>query len=430
VTRSVTRLKRVVSMRAGGTPRTSDRKFWAEDGGGTPWVAIADMSSGRAVVRTDRSVSTEGLESRRLPVGEPGTLLFSMYASVGALAQLAIRATWNQAILGMEPIDECSDLRFVRYWLEHLRPSLSAQSRSNTQDNLNAEQVANFPFPMLEFARQKAIADFLDAETARIDALIAKKSRLVELIEERRMSVMAAGVSGRLTPTGQRKISSLPWLDTLPEHWDEVGLTLVARLGSGHTPSRKRADWWIESECRIPWITTGEVARLRSDRVEYIEETREKISSVGLEHSAAERHSAGTVVLCRTASAGYSGIMRSDMATSQDFATWTCGALLRSRFLLLCLRAMRGDLLGRLAMGSTHKTIYMPDIRSLRIPSPPVEVQDEIVEVVWGQLERDGRVEDLLRRQIELLTERRQALITAAVTGELDVARSIAEEAS
>lgn len=283
-------------------------------------------------------------------------------------------------------------------------------------------------FPLL--AIQRAIADFLDAETARIDALIAKKRRLIEMIGERRMSLMTAGVSGRLTLSGQHNPSSLPWLDSIPEHWGEVGLTLVARLGSGHTPSRSRDDWWIESECTIPWITTGEVARLRSDRVEHIENTRGRISPIGLENSAAEVHPAGTVVLCRTASAGYSGIMRGDMATSQDFATWTCGPLLRPRFLLLCLRVMRGDLLGRLAMGSTHKTIYMPDIQSIRIPLPPVEEQDEIVEAVWRQLDRDGHIEDLLTRQVDLLTERRQALITAAVTGELDVAESIAEVAS
>ena len=60
--------------------------------------------------------------------------------------------------------------------------------------------------------------------------------------------------------------------------------------------------------------------------------------------------------------------MGSDMATSQDFVTWTCGPLLEPRFLLLCLRAMRRDLLERLAQGSTHKTIYMPDIESIRVP--------------------------------------------------------------
>ena len=221
--------------------------------------------------------------------------------------------------------------------------------------------------PLPSLPSQGAIADYLDAETVRIDAVIEKRRRLIELLLETLMSVMTAGVSGRMTSPSTVP-SSLPWLVERGGQWREARLSLVARLGSGHTPSRNHPEWW--EDCTIPWITTGEVAQIRSDRLEFITETREMISELGLANSAAELRPAGTVVLCRTASAGYSAIMGADMATSQDFATWTCGPLLRPRFLLLCLRVMRQDLLGRLAMGSTHKTIYMPDIESLRIPLP------------------------------------------------------------
>ena len=160
---------------------------------------------------------------------------------------------------------------------------------------------------------------------------------------------------------------------------------------------------------------------MREDRIEHIMETREKISELGMANSSAELHPEGTVVLSRTASAGFSAIMGADMATSQDFVTWTCGPLLDPRFLLLCLRAMRHDLLGRLAQGSTHQTIYMPDIESIRIPLPPLEEQRAIVEAVWRSLYKIDKIVNLLDWQIELLTEHRQALITAAVTGQIEV---------
>ena len=161
--------------------------------------------------------------------------------------------------------------------------------------------------------------------------------------------------------------------------------------------------------------------QIRDDRIEYLSETREMISELGIANSSAELHPAGTVVLSRTASAGFSAIMATDMATSQDYVTWTCGPRLRPRFLLLCLRAMRQDLLGRLAMGSTHQTIYVPDIQSIRIPLPPLEEQDQLVEWVWQRLRRIDAATDAIRRQIDLLKERRQALITAAVTGQLEI---------
>ena len=267
-------------------------------------------------------------------------------------------------------------------------------------------------------AVQRAIADYLDTETARIDALITKKQRMIDALLERREVTTALGVAGALL-AAPNATSGLPWLASIPTHWRTAKLTLVARLGSGHTPSRSQPGWWVD--CTIPWVTTGEVAEMRSDRQEYVLETRERISQLGIANSSAAVHPAGTVVLCRTASAGYSAIMGTDMATSQDFVTWTCGPLLRPRYLLLCLRAMRGDLLGRLAMGSTHKTIYMPDIESIRIPLPPLDEQDAIVDRVWGRLHRIDQIVDTTQRQIELLREHRQALITAAVTGELEV---------
>jgi type I restriction enzyme M protein len=222
----------------------------------------------------------------------------------------------------------------------------------------------------------------------------------------------------------QRKESGLPWLDTVPEHWEVVKLTRVAKLGSGHTPSRKVAEYW--EDCTIPWITTGEVAQIRDDREEYIYETRERISELGLANSAAVLHPAETVVLCRTASAGYSAIMASAMATSQDFVTWTCSARLQPRFLLLCLRAMRGDLLGRLAMGSTHQTIYMPDIEALRIPLPPPDEQDLIVEAVSARARAIDLLVDASNAQLGLLAKRRRALLIGGATGHVSPAASAA----
>jgi type I restriction enzyme S subunit len=146
------------------------------------------------------------------------------------------------------------------------------------------------------------------------------------------------------------------------------------------------------------------------------------ISELGVAESSAVVHPGGTVVLCRTASAGFSAIMGADMATSQDFATWTCGPQLDPDFLLYCLRAMRPDLLGRLAMGSTHKTIYMPEIRSIQVPLPPVSEQKSIVTDLRRTLAHIDRVREELGVQLELLAEHRQALITAAVTGRPEAA--------
>ena len=389
---------------------------------GNPYKPDALGDVGFPVIRirqlVDESAPWEFAEPPPHPVFiDDGDIVFSWSATLAVRVWGRGKALLNQHLFRVDVRPDI-DPRWFAYVLmtgiDRLQPLMHGSAMTHiTLDMLRSLTIAVPPL-----ADQRAIANFLDAETARIDALIEKKRRMVALLEERRMSAMTEGVSGQMTEDATRP-STLPWISECGATWKEARLTLVARQGTGHTPSREHPEWWVD--CNIPWITTGEVAQVRSDRVEVIDETREKISLLGTANSSAEVHPAGTVVLCRTASAGYSAIMGSDMATSQDFATWTCGPLLRPRFLLLCLRAMRQDLLGRLAMGSTHKTIYMPDIGALRIPLPDTDTQDRIIDVVEKALGYVNAMTDVLARQIDLLVERRQALITAAVTGELTI---------
>lgn len=289
---------------------------------------------------------------------------------------------------------------------------------SGLRQSLKFEELRRLPIPLPPLEEQRSIAAFLDYETARIDELVREQERLATLLLERRSTLVIAAVSGQHS-NAEMVDSRIPWLSKVARDWREVQIRRVAKLGTGHTPSRSRPDYW--ENCTIPWITTGEVSQLREDRIEYLCDTREKISEVGLANSSAVLHPAGTVFLSRTASAGFSGIMGLPMATSQDYVTWTCGDRLNPQYLLLCLRAMRSDLLGRLAMGSTHKTIYMPEIEQLMIPLPPIDEQSRIVERAWSELSRIDTALDLLTQRSGLLRERRSALITAAVTGQIDV---------
>ncbi len=112
--------------------------------------------------------------------------------------------------------------------------------------NLNAEIIGSIECPGPPLERQRAIADFLDAETARIDALIDKKHRLATKLHERRAAIMLSGVAGELLRNRKVVDSSLSWIEHRPEHWEEPLLKLVAQLGSGHTPSRNRPEWWVD----------------------------------------------------------------------------------------------------------------------------------------------------------------------------------------
>ena len=274
---------------------------------------------------------------------------------------------------------------------------------------------------------QGAIATFLDRETAKIDALIAEQQRLIELLQEKRQAVISHAVTKGLHPDAPMKDSGVEWLGEVPEHWTVMPLRLAARIESGHTPSRSHEEYWIEKDCVYPWFTLGDVWQIRDGKAEYVFETQEKVSQVGLDNSAARMLPANTVILSRTASVGFSGILGVPMATTQDFVNWVCGPKIAPEFLLFVFRAMSKEF-ERLKYGSTHNTIYMPDIFSFRVALPSLIEQGEIVSNVRESLRRlDGSFDDLLSSK-ELLQERRSALISGAVTGQIDV-RGLVPEA-
>lgn len=272
--------------------------------------------------------------------------------------------------------------------------------------------------PVPPLSEQHTIAAFLERGMTRIDALIAKKERLIGLLQEKRAALISRAVTKGLDASTPMKDSGIAWLGEVPAHWETLKLTRVASLHSGHTPSRLHPEYW--KTCTIPWISLGDVWQLRSGKMEYIEETKEKISELGLRNSAAELLPPGTVILSRTASVGFSGIMATSMATTQDYANWVCGPRILPEYLLQVLRCMKQEF-ERLMMGSTHQTIYMPDIAAFRIPLPPIKEQQEIVQNVRSLQQRSERLEDAIAESIRLAQEYRTALISATVTGKIDV---------
>ncbi len=210
-------------------------------------------------------------------------------------------------------------------------------------------------------------------------------------------------------------MSNLPeaWRGQLPESWRWVPLRYVAKIGTGHTPDRTKPEYWMD--CTIPWVTAADLSK-RSSEFEPLTQTEQHVSQLGVAHSAAVVHPTGTVMFCRTASVGLLAITGRDMATTQAFVTWTAGPQLVARYLLYVLAAMRPELF-RLAYGSTHLTIYMPDLAALRIPLPPLEEQRRIVDYLDEKVALLDRAISLRQRQVDLSRERLRAVIENRVRG-------------
>lgn len=190
------------AMVGGGTPATRNVEYWADDAEeGIPWVAIGDMSGGELVTTTEKRVTSLGLAANRLKLLPVGTVIYAMYASVGVVARLGIPAVTNQAILGLFPGSSLVP-DFLYWWLVAIRDPVLALTRSNTQDNLNAGTVGRFPISVPPIEEQRAIAAFLDRETARVDALVGQAELAVERLLEYRSALITHAVTGGIDVRG------------------------------------------------------------------------------------------------------------------------------------------------------------------------------------------------------------------------------------
>lgn len=288
----------------------------------------------------------------------------------------------------------------------------------STIAHLTGEQLRKHRFPKPPADEQVAIAAFLDREIGKIDALIAEQEKLIALLAEKRQAAISQAVTKGLNQDAPMKDAGVAWLGEVPSHWRVGKIQNFARRESGHTPSRQRPEWW--ENCTIPWFSLADVWQLRTGNVKYVYETKELVSELGLANSSARLLPAGTVMLSRTASVGYSAIMGCAMATTQDFINWVCKSELAPEFLLYVLRGMKSEF-DRLMMGSTHQTIYMPDVARLMMGLPPLAEQGEIVAFLDAETSRLDALTAEAVRAIDLLKERRSALIAAAVTGQIDV---------
>ena len=281
--------------------------------------------------------------------------------------------------------------------------------------------IFRFPVEVTDLVEQRAIADYLDRETTKINTLIEEQQPLIELLRERRIAIRTLLSTKGVDRSASLRESGLAWTREIPVHWTVVPLTSIARLASGHTPSRTRTELW--ENCYIPWISLNDVGSL--SKREYISETTNLISDAGLAASSARVLPAGTVVLSRDATVGRSSIMSIPMATSQHFADWICGPLLNPRYLWLLFTSAMQPYFDSLTNGSTLRTIGMGLLKAFRVPLPPLDEQGRIVDEAAKQTAKIDELIAETERFVDLSRERRAALITAAVTGEIDVREKV-----
>ncbi|MFT7372664.1 MAG: type I restriction enzyme S subunit [Oleiphilaceae bacterium] len=405
---------------SGTTPPSGSDELY---GGDVPWITTGELRE-KEIFSTTKNVTRDALRKlsalRKFP---RGSIAIAMYgATIGRLGILGVEATTNQACCVLTKSNVLNN-KYLYYWLQAFKQDIVNLASGGGQPNINQEVVASLKISAPKKFEQQKIANFLDHETAKIDTLIEKQQQLIALLKEKRQAVISHAVTKGLNPDAPMRDSGVEWLGEVPEHW---------KIGR-YKFCTSRVVVGIAEAATHAYAETG-VPIIRSTNIR--EEGLDLSGMLFIKQGFAELNSSkylytNDIITVRTGYPGTSAVIPETLDKSQCFTNLvaTPKEEMSPHFLSEYLNSHTGksyfDLLG---WGSAQKNISVPILQNISIAWPVISEQKEIVNYIQQQREQYTKLVTKGRKQIQLLQERRTALISAAVTGKIDVRNWVAPE--
>jgi type I restriction enzyme S subunit len=393
---------------SGGTPDKTILSYWED--GTVPWLNSGAVND-KIIKEPSTYISLEAFENssaKWIPAGSLVMALAGQGRTKGMVAQLAIPTTCNQSMAAIIPGPEINP-KFLFWWLESNYQNIRNMAGGDLRDGLNLELLGDIRCPLPTHSEQNIIATFLDSETERIDALVAEQLRLMELLKEKRQAVISHAVTKGLNPNVPLKSTGVEWLGDVPEHWELRATKRLFRLIVEPAPD--------DNDYELLSIYTEIGVRPRKD-----------LEAKGNKATTTDGYwmvQKGDLIVNKLlAWMGAIGISEYDGVTSPAYDILRQRVPLEPQFYDflfrcgICFSEFRRYSRGIMDM---RLRLYFDELGQLVMPYPPKEEQRVIVDFLTGELARFDALSDEAQRAVDLLQERRSALISAAVTGQIDV---------
>jgi type I restriction enzyme S subunit len=386
--------------------------------GPIPWIRIEDFD-GKYIEssKTNQGVDQNTVHEMNLKVFHIGTVLCSCSCDMGATAIIRSPLVSNQTFIGIVP-GRNYDPEYVYYLMQVAKQHLTAVATGAIQQYLPKNDFSSLRMPVFPLREQREIASFLDRETAKIDALIEKKERLIELLQEKRTVLITQAVTKGLDPNVPMKDSDVEGLGKIPQHWE------VKRLWH-LTPEDRQIMYGIvlpgpNVDIGVPIVKGGDVSaeRLRVDR---LSKTTFDIEA-GYVRS---RLRGGDLVYAIRGSIGEVAIVPDELTganLTQDAARIAHNGTIVGQWLLYVLKSMAVFCqLDAGSVGAAVRGINIRDLKRVLVPVPPPNEQQIIADYLESKTAKIDALLDKVSSITKTLGEYRMALISGAVKGQFRV---------
>lgn len=408
-------LRWLSNLYAGGTPSKNNEDFWKN--GSVPWLNSGAVNQIKITTPSTYITQTayKNSSAKWIPANALVMALAGQGKTKGMVAQLSIDSTCNQSMAAIVP-DDISYSNYLFWWLTSNYQNIRNMAGGDMRDGLNLEILGNIKCPIPNSQEQQKISSFLNHETNKIDALIEKQKRLIELLKEKRQAVISHAVTKGLNPDAPMRPSSVEWLGNIPESWT---ITLLKRYcsvtdGSHHSPS-------IE-ETGKPFVSVTDVG---DDIIDF--KNCKKISVKNYDQLVREgcKPKPGELLLTKDGTIGRAAIVKEQYP---NFVILSSLGLLSpsNKFLntylyYYLISGINIDQMNSMIHGSALKRMTISKINDLIVTIPSKFEQEKIVKYLDNKTNRFDKLISKAESAITLMQERRAALISAAVTGKIDV---------
>jgi len=380
-------------------------------------LEAGSISFGRVIYKNSENLAPETKASYQEVLTEeflinPLNMNYDLLSLRTALSEIDVVVSTGYIVIRS---DDRMVQRYVRWLLQEFDVAHMKTLGSGVRQTINYMDIGNSFFYEPTKNEQQKIANFLDHETAKIDILIEKQQQLIKLLKEKRQAVISHAVTKGLNPNAPMRDSGVEWLGEVPEHWAMPKIAHISRVLNGSTPDKTNLSYWEDGT--IPWLASG---CLNSEVVDVPSEfiTKNAYQNSSVELIPANSLLVGMVGQGKTR--GTSAILAIDSCINQNMAAIVLDGKIQTRFLYYTLQAMYDDL-RELGRGGNQAALNCEIIGSVRVPLPPNDEQIAIVDMLDELVSKLSNTDELGFGQITLLQERRTALISASVTGKIDV---------